>query len=292
MLFRLHGHSYHGDARLQTFVVTLMQSVSVPLYHMITRWVLHGELLDPMLEFFVAKNMSEGGGRGGGALRTQFNISADYLWHHYYKLNLPMLPSFISSKLAFKILVVGKSINFMKACMQHGGRDEQTRGGSGGNSKKRVKGGGNRGGEVRGRSSGHGSSGGNLPAITMNEALGGDNSAHSVAETKGEEDQEDNVGDRQVLLQQKQQKVEDMDLDVDADTKKKEHDYDKTHEKEAEEEAEEEEEDYTNSSILLSEEFETSLKGACHSYGDEVALSAQVHAIAEVIETRLLNMVR
>jgi gamma-tubulin complex component 3 len=80
--------------------------------------VLHGELRDPYREFFVAT-------AGNGARLDHFDSSsADFVWHSYYNLQPSMLPAFISHKLATKILVVGKSINFMKACVRHGGKDE------------------------------------------------------------------------------------------------------------------------------------------------------------------------
>lgn len=214
-----------------------MKSVSVPLYHMITRWVLHGELQDPYHEFFVAKSAE-----AGGAVRSQNNISADYLWHHYYKLNLSMLPSFVSSKLARKILVVGKSINFMKACLQHGGRDELSRGGGGGRKVDKR---------------------GNLSVITMSEALG------EGGEVEGKEQDDGASVDVATVASA---------VSVPSGAKV--------------EQEEKEEVDYGDGTILLSEEFESSLRRVCHSYGDETALSVQVHAIAAVIESRLLNMVR
>jgi gamma-tubulin complex component 3 len=52
---RLHGHSMHGDPAISSMVQRIMNSVCSPLYSMINRWILHGELLDPNKEvhFFV-----------------------------------------------------------------------------------------------------------------------------------------------------------------------------------------------------------------------------------------------
>ena len=47
---RLHGHSMHGDPAISSMVQRIMNSVCSPLYSMINRWVLHGELLDPNKE--------------------------------------------------------------------------------------------------------------------------------------------------------------------------------------------------------------------------------------------------
>jgi hypothetical protein len=46
----------------------------------------------------------------------------DYVWHKFYTLNPAMLPPFLSLTLAKKILVVGKSINFLKACSKYSDR--------------------------------------------------------------------------------------------------------------------------------------------------------------------------
>ena len=47
---RLHGHSMHGDPAISSMVQRIMNSVCSPLYSMINRWILHGELLDPNKE--------------------------------------------------------------------------------------------------------------------------------------------------------------------------------------------------------------------------------------------------
>uniref|UniRef100_K3WEA1 Uncharacterized protein n=1 Tax=Globisporangium ultimum (strain ATCC 200006 / CBS 805.95 / DAOM BR144) TaxID=431595 RepID=K3WEA1_GLOUD len=44
------------------------------------------------------------------------NVPDDQLWARKYKLNVKMLPTFISTDLATKILVIGKSINFIRQC--------------------------------------------------------------------------------------------------------------------------------------------------------------------------------
>ena len=163
-----------------------------------------------------------------------------------------MLPAFISQKLAYKILVVGKSINFMKACIQHGGRDKDVR-----SKDKNNK-----------RSKGRGKRGGNLPVITMGEALG---DVESVTESKLEEED----CSQTAITASTAQKGSVAVISHPNDSTVKES----------------EEGDYDNNVMLLSEDFEKSLRELCRSYGDEVALSAQIHDIAEVIETRLLNMV-
>eukprot|EP01041_Mallomonas_annulata_P014897 gene14897-31632_t len=92
---RLHGHASHGDQALRSLVQGMMGAVCIPL------WMLHGEIIDPYQEFFIAYNP---------------NCSESVLWQEAYCLRLPMLPVFISQSVADKILVIGKSINFMRIC--------------------------------------------------------------------------------------------------------------------------------------------------------------------------------
>jgi len=98
---RLHGHTRHGDAAVHSMVSRVMSAVCAPLYGMLERWVLHGELHDPHQEFII-------GARPG--------ISAHSSWHEGYFLRLNMLPSYLPLALAQRALVIGKSINFMRLC--------------------------------------------------------------------------------------------------------------------------------------------------------------------------------
>lgn len=261
LISRIHGHSFHGDDNFRNFVITMLKSVSVPLYHMITRWVLHGEIVDPQGEFFVSKNNHPDGSRGyRSASKSQHSVSADFLWHHYYKLNMPMLPTFISAKLAHKILVVGKSINFMKACLQHGGRDEKSRG-----EDKRTK--------PKPPSK--------FTPMKMPDPFA-DEDDIDVNETASDKEEEKKADSETP-------EPEDSSVNKGALVTGSGHQEDKSHREGSDKE--DTDEDYIDSTILLSEDFEESLRSACHSYGDESALSSQVHAIAGIIESRLLNMV-
>lgn len=83
------------------------------------RWILHGELYDPYHEFFISTNAAPT--HSFNSLSPDLS-TIDYVWHKYYTLNPGMLPPFLSLSLAKKILVVGKSINFMKACSKYSDR--------------------------------------------------------------------------------------------------------------------------------------------------------------------------
>lgn len=99
---RLHGHAQHGDPQVRIIVQRIMDSVSSPLYVMMTRWILHGDINDPFQEFFI-------GVRQG--------VNPNRIWQDVYFLRTGLMPSFLSTNLANKILVIGKSINFIRGCM-------------------------------------------------------------------------------------------------------------------------------------------------------------------------------
>jgi hypothetical protein len=75
------------------------------------RWILHGELTDDHKEFFIATVPTS-------TVQSSSHSEVN-LWHSLYHIVPAMLPTFFSSKLAHQILVVGKSINFIKACFRY-----------------------------------------------------------------------------------------------------------------------------------------------------------------------------
>ncbi|KAJ1520792.1 hypothetical protein ONE63_003886 [Megalurothrips usitatus] len=102
----VHGFLRNGDPYASNVVHSLLVAVCKPLYAMLSRWILDGELEDPFQEFFVHTNLQI--------------KSDDQLWHEKYKVRESMIPSFISMAQARKILATGKSINFLhQVCEDH-----------------------------------------------------------------------------------------------------------------------------------------------------------------------------
>ena len=131
---RLYGHCKHGDPMVHAFTLRLMTAVNNPytiplvfslaifllmepstcrLNAMLTRWLLHGELQDIHHEFFITDTQSA---------MTSNGSSSGHAWHSMFRLRLPMLPSFIPLDLANKILTVGKSISFIRVCIENLGK--------------------------------------------------------------------------------------------------------------------------------------------------------------------------
>ena len=103
----IHIYSWHGDKFVQSFLESILLSASALLFESIKLWVTQGELNDPYGEFFVAEKPIIGS-----------SIDPEHLWFEQYTLRNSMIPIFINKNLARKILLVGKSINFIRDCCQ------------------------------------------------------------------------------------------------------------------------------------------------------------------------------
>ncbi|XP_029648299.1 gamma-tubulin complex component 3 homolog [Octopus sinensis] len=88
----------HGEPYIKQMLQHLLNMVVHPIYVTLLRWIYDGDLEnDPLGEFFVACNPK---------------IGVD-VWRSKYMLRTAMIPSFISTEQAEKILNAGKSIKFL-----------------------------------------------------------------------------------------------------------------------------------------------------------------------------------
>ncbi|KFB46075.1 AGAP003865-PA-like protein [Anopheles sinensis] len=95
----VHKFIWHGDPMVRTISRQLLQSACIPLQQMLTQWLTDGKIVDPHCEFFIEELT---------------DVSHNQLWHEAFRLRKPMVPSFISDTFAKQILVIGKSINFLR----------------------------------------------------------------------------------------------------------------------------------------------------------------------------------
>lgn len=101
----LYAYSQHGDPDVRSLVKHLLNQIYRPINKMLNCWIFDGELIDNSLEFFIACDESS---------------KIEKLWKSKYSIRQKMLPSFISKELAQKILIIGKSINFLRqSCHDH-----------------------------------------------------------------------------------------------------------------------------------------------------------------------------
>lgn len=95
----LYEHLYNGNPIHKNLAESFLKAACRPLQSMLSHWLLDGEIKDPHNEFFI-EEIKE--------------VSSDRLWHHKYRVVNARMPVFVSKPLARKILVSGKSINFLR----------------------------------------------------------------------------------------------------------------------------------------------------------------------------------
>ncbi len=101
LLSVVYGYVHHGNKVLAATVRKLLTTMSKPVYSTLVRWILDGTLEDPHGEFFISSD--------------PMVTDESRLWHEKYSIRKSMIPKFISLSLVKKILVTGKSINFLRS---------------------------------------------------------------------------------------------------------------------------------------------------------------------------------
>ncbi|XP_062538954.1 gamma-tubulin complex component 3 [Armigeres subalbatus] len=99
----VYDYTTNGDPENRRLAIELLRSACIPLQQALIRWLIDGEIVDPNGEFFV-EEISE--------------VGFDQLWHQKYRIRKSMLPSFVSDGIANRILVIGKSINYLREVCQ------------------------------------------------------------------------------------------------------------------------------------------------------------------------------
>ncbi|XP_033957275.1 gamma-tubulin complex component 3 [Pseudochaenichthys georgianus] len=99
----VHSYGKTGDPQMRALVQHILSLVSNPILNFLYRWIYDGELEDTYHEFFVASDP---------------NVKTDRLWHDKYSLRKSMIPTFITMEQASKVLLIGKSINFLHQVCQ------------------------------------------------------------------------------------------------------------------------------------------------------------------------------
>ncbi|KAF5909223.1 gamma-tubulin complex component 3, partial [Clarias magur] len=99
----VHAYGKTGDPHMRALVQHILGLVSHPILNFLYRWIYDGELEDTYHEFFVASDPT---------------VKTDRLWHDKYSLRKSMIPSFITMDQARKVLLIGKSINFLHQVCQ------------------------------------------------------------------------------------------------------------------------------------------------------------------------------
>ncbi|KAJ8309894.1 hypothetical protein KUTeg_011759 [Tegillarca granosa] len=99
----LYSYMQHGDPYIKSLIKHTLSMVSQPIYVTLIRWIYDGEMEDTHDEFFVAADPT---------------VKNDRLWHDKYSLRKSMIPNFITPEQANRILLSGKSINYLRQVCQ------------------------------------------------------------------------------------------------------------------------------------------------------------------------------
>ncbi|XP_052801228.1 gamma-tubulin complex component 3 homolog isoform X1 [Mya arenaria] len=99
----IYSYMQHGDPFVKSLIKHILTMVSQPIYATLLRWIYDGELEDTHDEFFVAADPT---------------VKNDRLWHDKYSLRKSMIPAYITTDQARRILLTGKSINFLRQVCQ------------------------------------------------------------------------------------------------------------------------------------------------------------------------------
>ncbi|XP_053403084.1 gamma-tubulin complex component 3-like [Mercenaria mercenaria] len=99
----IYSYMQHGDPFVKSLIKHILTMVSQPIYATLLRWIYDGELEDTHDEFFVAADPT---------------VKNDKLWHDKYSLRKSMIPTFITTEQAKRILLTGKSINYLRQVCQ------------------------------------------------------------------------------------------------------------------------------------------------------------------------------
>ncbi|XP_048249999.1 gamma-tubulin complex component 3 homolog [Haliotis rufescens] len=95
----IYSYMQHGDPYIRALIKHTLTMVSQPIYATLLRWVYDGELEDTYHEFFVASDPT---------------VKNALLWYDKYSLRKSMIPTFVTTEQARKILLTGKTINFLR----------------------------------------------------------------------------------------------------------------------------------------------------------------------------------
>ncbi|WFD20765.1 Microtubule-nucleating Tub4p (gamma-tubulin) complex component [Malassezia caprae] len=119
MVSTIHTYTLTGDPFIRRCTSTLLDQVSRPFFHTLSRWIYDGELDDPFGEFFVACAAPAAHTplpADDLIVAAEQSVDAAAIWQNRFVLRPEMLPTFLSEHFARKIFSTGKSLHFLREC--------------------------------------------------------------------------------------------------------------------------------------------------------------------------------
>jgi len=96
-----------GDEEEHRFTEGVLNEICRPIFDMIGKWIIEGQLNDPFGEFFIAQNVGD--------------LELADIWQKKYVLKRKYIPIFIEHNLAQQIYAIGRNLNFIRVCCKDSG---------------------------------------------------------------------------------------------------------------------------------------------------------------------------
>ena len=119
----IHTYTLTGHPFIRRYTAAMLDHVSRPFFHTLSRWLYYGELDDPFSEFFVRRATAPAERPhvvDDLVVTSEQGVDAADVWHHRFVLSRDMLPTFLSEHFARKIFSTGKSLHFLRECCLEG----------------------------------------------------------------------------------------------------------------------------------------------------------------------------
>ncbi len=98
----LAPYTRHGDPAVARLAASVLATTAAPLHAMLATWLREGTVRDPHGELFIA---------------ADYSVPVETTWARKFRLRQPMCPAHIPPALAARILLAGKTIDFLRtAC--------------------------------------------------------------------------------------------------------------------------------------------------------------------------------
>ena len=113
LIDKVHSFTAHGDPYIRQFAQKVLGQITIPWYAMLKSWIYEGSLQDPFQEFFVREKTPETKSTRYSSESSSTNTKSS-VWHGRYTLEQSLVPGFIGEQVAKKVLLIGKSLNFIR----------------------------------------------------------------------------------------------------------------------------------------------------------------------------------
>lgn len=113
ILSLIHSHTYNGDEFVAKFAARLLPQVAEPLFDILSKWTLSGQLIDPHFEFFIRKGVPPTTTTPATKSTGSSGSNEKFMWDGTFFLDYDYVPEYISREVAEQIFQIGKTLHFI-----------------------------------------------------------------------------------------------------------------------------------------------------------------------------------